>query len=227
MNEFQHISNACLFLESITYLLEYTSLAPLLSARHRIKLSHPIFVFIVNMSAILLASLLTSAATAPPAAEHSGSLVEPALHKGIQEVSSGACSSGWVDASFVEMGCLYFNSTEAKTWDDSVISCQMATPNASLVEILTENQMAFVQMEIELLEAHEGKHYWWTGATDVGINGRWFWAPSLSPVEEFMWAPGYPKNDLTSNCMMIHYGLDAGYNQVCDWTSAYPLCQLK
>merc|ERR1712107_723328 len=117
---------------------------------------------IAIMSAILLASLLISAATALPA-EHSGSLVEPALHEGIQEVSSGACPSGWVDASFVDMGCLFFNSTEAlASWDDSATMCQMATPNATLVEILTENQMAFVQMEIELLEAHEGVHYWWT-----------------------------------------------------------------
>merc|ERR1712211_25166 len=178
-------------------------------------------------SAILLASLLISAATALPA-EHSGSLVEPALHEGIQEVSSGACPSGWVDASFVDMGCLFFNSTEAlASWDDSATMCQMATPNATLVEILTENQMALVQMEIELLEAHEGVHYWWTGATDVGINGKWFWAPSLSPVEEFMWAPGYPSSAHQNNCMMIHYNLDAGYNQHCDYPNAYPLCQLK
>ena len=127
-------------------------------------------------------------------------------------MDSGACPSGWVDASFVDMGCLYFNSTKAEIWDDSIISCQMATPNASLVEILTKDQMAFVQMEIELLEAHEGKHFWWTGATDVGINGKWFWAPSLSPVEEFIWAPGYPKSELKNNCMMIHYNLDAGFD---------------
>ena len=142
-------------------------------------------------------------------------------------MSSGSCPSGWVDASFVDMGCLYFNSTKGESWDDAVISCQMATPNASLVEILTENQMAFVQMEIELLEAHEGTHFWWTGATDVGIIGKWFWAPSLSPVEEFIWAPGYPKSELKNNCMMIHYNLDAGYDMYCDYTNAYPLCQLK
>merc|ERR1712126_13367 len=181
---------------------------------------------IAIMSAILLVSLLISAATALPA-EHSGSLVEPALHEGIQEVSSGACPSGWVDASFVDMGCLFFNSTEAlASWDDSATMCQMATPNATLVEILTENQMAFVQMEIELLEAHEGVHYWWTGATDVGINGKWFWAPSLSPVEGFMWCSSCPHNELNYNCMMIHYSYNAGYDINCDYTNAYPLCQL-
>merc|ERR1712126_593339 len=149
---------------------------------------------IAIMSAILLVSLLISAATALPA-EHSGSLVEPALHEGIQEVSSGACPSGWVDASFVDMGCLFFNSTKAlASWDDSASMCQMATPNASLVEILNETQMAFVQMNIELLEAHEAPRHWWTGATDVGINGRWIWAPSSTPVEDFIWHTGYPKN---------------------------------
>ena len=171
-------------------------------------------------------SLVTSAASALPV-DDPGRLQEPALHEGAKDLDSSACPSGWVDASFVDMGCLYFNSTKPESWVDVVISCQMATPNASLVEILTENQMAFVQMEIELLEAHEGKHFWWTGATDVGIIGKWFWAPSLSPVEEFIWAPGNPKSELKNNCMMIHYNLDAGYDMYCDYTNAYPLCQLK
>ena len=68
---------------------------------------------------------------------------------------------------------------------------------------------------------------WWTGATDVGMNGRWIWAPSLSPVEDFIWGPGYPKNELTRNCMMIHHGVDAGVDIMCDYTGAYSLCQLK
>ena len=125
----------------------------------------------------------------------------------------------------MDMGCLYFNSTAALVWDDTVTMCQKATPNATLVEILTENQMAFVQMEIEVLKPHEGPHHWWTGATDHGINGRWIWAPSLAPVEEFIWHTGYPKSELKANCMMIHSSYDAGYNVACDYTAAYPLCQ--
>merc|ERR1711962_1867340 len=169
---------------------------------------------IATMSAILLASLLTSAASALPV-EDPDMLQVPALLEGLQDESSGACPSGWVDASFVNMGCLYFNSTKAETWDDAVISCQVATPNASLVEIMNETQMAFVQMEIEVIEDYEGPHHWWTGATDVGINGKWFWAPSLSPVEDFIWTSEYPKNELTANCMMIHSTYDAGYNIAC------------
>ena len=176
---------------------------------------------------ILPALLLTFAGSAL-SAENPGRLQEPAHHGEVPHASSSECPRGWVDASFVEMGCLYFNSTEAlASWDDSATMCQMATPNASLVEILTEEQMAVVQMNIELLEAHESPRFWWTGATDVGMNGRWIWATSFSPVEDFMWAVGYPKNELTHNCMMIHYNLDAGYDQACDYTSAYPLCQLK
>ena len=133
-----------------------------------------------------------------------------------------------MDASFVDMGCLSFNSTEAlASWDDSARMCQMATPNASLVEILTEDQMAFVQMEIDLLEAHEAPRHWWTGATDVGINGKWFWAPSLSPVEDFVWVSPYPKDELSNNCMIINYSSNAGTNINCDYTDAYPLCQMK
>merc|ERR1711973_270376 len=195
----------------------------MLSAKHRIKLSHTIFVFIANMSAILLSFLLTSAASALPAKDP-GRLQDLGLRDVFQAegMSSGSCPSGW------DMGCLYFNSTKAlASWDDSASMCQMATPNATLVEILTELQMDFVQNNIELLEAHESPRYWWTGATDVGMNGRWMWAPSSTPVEDFIWAPGYPKNQLPSNCMMIHYSYDAGYNQFCDYTSAYPLCQLR
>ena len=105
------MSNSCFFLESITYLLEHTSLTSMLSAKHRIKLSHPIFVFIAIMSAILLASLVTSAASALPA-DDPGRLQVPAFLEGLQGASTSACPSGWVDASFVDMGCLYFNSTK-------------------------------------------------------------------------------------------------------------------
>merc|ERR1712126_436427 len=152
---------------------------------------------IANMSAILLSFLLTSAASALPAKDP-GRLQDLGLRDvfQVEGMSSGSCPSGWVDdASFVDMGCLFFNSTKAlASWDDSASMCQMATPNASLVEILNETQMAFVQMNIELLEAHEAPRHWWTGATDVGINGRWIWAPSSTPVEDFIWHTGYPKN---------------------------------
>ena len=191
------------------------------------KLCHSISAFNANMSVILPALLLIFAGPTL-STENPGRLQEPVHHEEVPDVSSGECPRGWVDASFVDMGCLYFNSTEAlASWDDSASMCQMATPNATLVEILTEDQVAFVQMEIDLLEAHEAPRHWWTGATDVGINGKWFWAPSLSPVEDFVWVSPYPKDELSNNCMIINYSSNAGTNINCDYTAAYPLCQMK
>ena len=191
------------------------------------KLCNSISAFIANMSVILPALLLTLSGSAL-SAENPGRLQEPAPDEELPYVNGGACPRGWVDASFVDMGCLYFNSTEAlASWDDSASMCQTATPNATLVEILTKDQMAFVQMEIDLLEAHEAPRHWWTGATDVGINGKWFWAPSLSPVEQFVWVSPYPQDELSNNCLIINYSSNAGTNINCDYTAAYPLCQIK
>merc|ERR1711962_197066 len=161
---------------------------------------------IANMSAILLASflVLTYAASALPA-ENIGGLQVPALHETLHQVNSDVCPSGWVDASFVDMGCLFFNSTEAhESWDDTAASCQLGTQNATLVEILTENQMAFVLMQRDVIAVHEEPRHWWTGASDVGINGKWFWTPSLSPVGDFLWHTGFPNSRTQDNCMILH-----------------------
>ena len=93
------------------------------------------------MIAILATSLLSCASASVP-------VLLPGEAQGL---ISGTCQNGWVDASFVDMGCLYFNSTASVTWDDAVSSCHVATPNSSLVEITTEIQMDFIQMEL-------GKH---------------------------------------------------------------------
>ena len=176
------------------------------------------------MIAILVASLLsTASASAVPALVASGELP----HGEAEGVSGGSCPTGWVDASFVDMGCLYFNSTKGMTWDDAVSSCHIATTNSSLVEITTEAQMDFVQMMLEMIEEHESARHWWTAATDVGINGKWFWAASLATVEDFVWHSGYPNSLIDRNCMMLHSSYKEGTNQNCDYTGAYPLCQLK
>ena len=50
-------------------------------------------------------------------------------------LSQGPCPDGWVDGSFVDMGCLYFNLTEPVTWLESLQSCQLGYENAAAVEI--------------------------------------------------------------------------------------------
>merc|ERR1711934_910860 len=165
---------------------------------------------IASMTAILAVSLLGFASAAVPALSHEDAMY---VRENAQSVSTGNCPDGWVDASFVEMGCLYFNSTKAlSSWDDTSSMCQTATPNATLVEIRTEMQMAFVEMEIGVLADHESPRYWWTAGTDVGINGQWFWASSLTPVEDYVWIDGYPSTCDICNCMMLHSNPIGGYN---------------
>ena len=86
--------------------------------------------------------------------------------------------------------------------------------------------MDFVQMMLEMIEEHESARHWWTAATDVGINGKWFWAASLAPVEDFVWHTGYPNNYIDRNCMMLYASYKEGENYPCE-NSFYPLCQLK
>merc|ERR1712141_480660 len=112
--------------------------------------------------------------------------------------SQGNCPHGWLDGSFVGLGCLLFNATEGMTWIESSIYCRSAYTNGSLVEILTVEQMDFLQMDLEFLEAQDGKKHWWTGATDLGVEGVWTWQKSREIVEDFVWFTNEP-------CTSPHY----------------------
>merc|ERR1712051_1161555 len=146
---------------------------------------------------LLLAASLVLASASLPSLPHGG--------EAAQDKSTGNCPDKWVDATFVDMGCLYFNSTEALTWDDASSMCQMGS-NSTLLEITTEMQLAFIQMELAVIEDHEDAHnFWWTAATDVGINGQWIWITSLTAVEDFMWFSGFPDSNDNLNCMYFDH----------------------
>merc|ERR1712212_1073453 len=173
-------------------------------------------------SAMMLLLLAASLALA------SASVASPSRGREAQGRSSGTCPDKWVDATFVDMGCLYFNSTESMTWDHASSMCQMGS-NSTLLEIRTEMQMSFIKMELAVIEDHEDKHFaWWTAATDVGINGQWIWITSLTAVEDFMWYSGYPSSHDDYNCMYLSYSNDeySGVNNPCD-QKFFPICQLK
>merc|ERR1711936_1399353 len=99
--------------------------------------------------------------------------------------SSGNCPGNWVDASFVDMGCLYFNSTAALSWDDASSLCQMGS-GSTLLAITSEIQMDFIHMQLDVITDHDGAfHYWWTAGTydeKYPDNGEWLWW-TYSPVE--------------------------------------------
>merc|ERR1711971_1521455 len=141
-----------------------------------------------------------------------------------QETSN--CPEKWLDASFVDMGCLYFNITQDITWEDANSICQGS--NSTLIDISTEMQMGFLQMELDVIANAEGTtHYWWTAGTDLGINGRWIWATTLTAVEDYVWIDSFPNAVTAYNCLALHpsYGY-FGFNINCD-AAYFPICQLK
>merc|ERR1712037_522143 len=143
------------------------------------------------MLALLTAFIFVLSSTS--ASEHG----ETALLSQAQSQSN--CPEKWLDASFMDMGCLYFNTTLALTWDDANAMCQMST-NSTLVDIVTEMQMGFLQMELDVIANAEGTtHVWWTAGTDAGINGRWIWATTLTDVGDYLWRSGYPSSSVNSN----------------------------
>merc|ERR1712037_478541 len=131
-----------------------------------------------------------------------------------QETSN--CPEKWLDASFVDMGCLFFNATKGVTWEEANSVCQRS--NSMLVDISTEVQMGFLQMELDVIANAEGTtHFWWTAGTDLGIEGRWIWATTLTAVEDFVWITGYPNSSLDKNCLALSYNYEyLGFDYFCD-----------
>merc|ERR1719391_1950664 len=80
------------------------------------------------------------------------------LAHGTQEqlkLLDSACPIPWVDGTFLDLGCLLFNSTASYTWEKASVYCQQEE-NSTLVEIWTEAQLDFIRMELRMLSANEG-----------------------------------------------------------------------
>ena len=149
-----------------------------------------------------------------------------AKRKSVNETSS-KCPEKWLDASFMEMGCLLFNNTAAVTWEEAKAICKEDS-NATLVDIQSEMQLDFLGMELDVIANTEGtSHYWWTAGTDAGREGQWYWATTLTEVGDFVWAPYEPNQ--TGNCLYLvsNWGYKGG-DRSCETTRGiYPICQLK
>merc|ERR1712004_284712 len=131
--------------------------------------------------------------------------------------ASSNCPDKWLDASFAEMGCLFFNNTASANWEDANVICHKYS-NSSLVDIQSEMQMGFLQMQLDVVESIEGAdHPWWTAGTDVGIEGRWSWATTLTAVGDFVWYGNEPNPSLSLNCLALQTGYEyLGYAAYCD-----------
>ena len=169
---------------------------------------------------LFLAALLTSPWLLGPA------LATTTTTIAITTTTTGRCPEGWVDAHWAEMGCLLFNTSRPYTWELANNYCNQEE-NASLVEILTPEQHEFVILELEHMAESGYDSAWWTSGTDMGKEGRWYWAQSLALVEEFVWFGNEP-NLPTENCMNLKLAFDYMAGDINCATAYYPpICQTK
>ena len=144
------------------------------------------------------------------------------------------CPEGWLDASFVGMGCLLFHS-ENMSWVDGAVFC--GANNSHLLEIEQQYELDFVVAALEFLETETGtEDYWWTGGTDVHSEGTWYWTNSFKPVQEFVWSgtptPGPYYNYLCLSYVNGYKGAsclsDTSIQDLVPFLSIpKPICQLK
>merc|ERR1711934_206791 len=143
---------------------------------------------------------------------------------------SNLCPDHWIDATLSGLGCLFFNSSTTATWDEASSWCQHADNNASLLEIWSELQLDFVRQELMFLQDNGVDQDWWTGGSDQGREGRWYWSGSLAAVADFVWRSGEPSPNggTRYNCLYLNNG-DAffGYDNNCYSFSGYFICQKK
>ena len=67
---------------------------------------------------------------------------------------------------------------------------------------------------------------WWTGGTDVGREGSWYWVGSLASVPAWAWnqEDGEPNSGRYANCMTLYATWDGGYDVTCG-SNNFPICQ--
>ena len=87
--------------------------------------------------------------------------------------------------------------------------------------------MEFLVMDLEFLEAQDGQKQWWTGATDLGMEGVWRWGRSGVTVGDFVWGSNQPDEGIIADCMVLYYGGGyLGYDSSCTNTR-FPICQIQ
>merc|ERR1712126_267670 len=118
----------------------------------------------------------------------------------LEEETWGNCPAGWLDATYLGIGCLLFNNSTGYTWDKAIEFCY-SQEEGKLVEIRGVQEMEFVMSYLLTLETHETAYNWWTAGSDAGREGKWIWPSSLSPVESYLWdiAEGQPSGGAREN----------------------------
>ena len=142
------------------------------------------------------------------------------------DISSG-CGKGWIDASFVNMGCLLIETKiTTSTWTSGRNFCE--EKKATLVEIHNKAQMKFVSGILNSYEEEMGteKYLWLAGASDAEEEGTWIWAHSGLSVQDFVWGDGNPKNSTSKNYFAFSTSTSPiNYGIADDGEDDFPICQ--
>jgi len=142
-----------------------------------------------------------------------------------EDESRSNCPDGWLDATYLGIGCLLFNSSTGYTWDQAIDFCY--SQEGDLVEIRNSQEMEFVISYLLTLETHETAYDWWTAGMDAGREGRWIWPSSLSIVESYVWDAGEPDGGSKQNCLCLPSTYSyKGHDCDCD-VSRRLICQKK
>ena len=133
------------------------------------------------------------------------------------------CPNNWINAISTNMGCLYIKRITKVTWDTAKKICD-DNQNAFLVEILTKDQMDFI---VKVLGSIDGGGNFWTGGTDEGREGQWYWTTSKKALEDFVFDRTQPNQGNSANCMILGegYGGFLGADEPCS-VRAIPICQI-
>ena len=87
--------------------------------------------------------------------------------------------------------------------------------------------MDFLATELDAIgDVTDGVKVYWTGGTDKGREGQWFWITSLKEMGDFILFGGQPNGGLGSNCVGLWPGFDYhGGDDPCT-SKFYPICQI-
>ena len=152
---------------------------------------------------------------------------------GAQSNDAQKCPTYWVDATEVDMGCLWFNFKTSMAWESAQDYCRTLNitipKEAHLVEIYSQEQQDFLELKFFEFEFVYGlQRNWWTGLTDDLFEGRWLWSFSLIQANFTNWYTSRPIEDTRYNYVYMDYAPAYGYTWVDQAGSSwkyYPICQ--
>lgn len=115
------------------------------------------------------------------------------------------CEVGWLDAGSTGLGCLYFEITK-RSHAAAKKYCQDRT--AHLVEVLTQEQLDFIRMQLQVIEEQQGTFDWWGGATDEAQEGTWIWPEAQASVGDFIWGGNDPDGGESQDYFCFYHSYD-------------------